>query len=79
MVFLFHFCDVAIMLVIDHLQEDLAKFGYRSERKIEKFKKNPAIYIYILATCWNLLFKYDDFWIFFPLKICDFGTYIFLY
>jgi hypothetical protein len=52
----------------DHLQEDLAKFGYRSEREIEKIKKIPAIYIYILATFWNLLFKYDDFRIFFFLR-----------
>jgi hypothetical protein len=38
-----------------HPQEKLAKFGYRSERKVENFK-----YLF-LATCWNLLLsKYDD-------------------
>jgi hypothetical protein len=31
----------------NHPQEKLAKFGYRSERRVI-FKKNPA---YILATC----------------------------
>jgi hypothetical protein len=31
----------------NHPQEELAKFGYKSERKVEKFKI-PA---YILATC----------------------------
>jgi hypothetical protein len=39
----------------DHPQEELAKFGYRSERKVEQFK-NHAIFIF-----WNLLSKYDNF------------------
>jgi hypothetical protein len=61
----------------DHVQEDLAKFGYGSERKIEKFKKNPAIYIYIWQLagtyCSNMMISEFPF----PLEICDFGTYIF--
>jgi hypothetical protein len=39
-----------------HPQEELAKFGHRSERKVENFE-NP---LYVLATCWNLLSKYDE-------------------
>jgi hypothetical protein len=35
----------------DHEPEDLAKFGYRTDMKVEKFKN----LFYILATCWNLL------------------------
>jgi hypothetical protein len=41
----------------DYPQEELAKFGYRSERKMEKCK-NPTK---ILATYLNLLYKYDNF------------------
>jgi hypothetical protein len=35
----------------DHAPEDLAKIGYRTDLKVEKFKS----LLYILATCWNLL------------------------
>jgi hypothetical protein len=38
-------------------QEELAKYGCRSE-KIVNFKKNTH---YILVVCWNLLYKYGDF------------------
>ncbi len=38
-------------------EEDLAKFGYRSEKKVNKIWKQP----YILPTCQNLLFKYGKF------------------
>jgi hypothetical protein len=39
----------------NHPQEDLAKFGYRSEGILEKS-------YCVLATCWNLrLSKYGDF------------------
>jgi hypothetical protein len=38
-----------------HPQEELAKFGHRSERKVEIFE-NP---LYVLATCLILLSKYD--------------------
>jgi len=41
----------------DHAPEDLAKFGYRTDLKVEKFKN----LLYILATCWNLLQNSDDF------------------
>jgi hypothetical protein len=41
----------------DHWQEDLARFGYRSEKKVEFFQDSS----YIVATCWNLLFKYGNF------------------
>ncbi len=34
--FFFHFCYVATL--VDHSQEELAKFGYNSERKVESFK-----------------------------------------
>jgi hypothetical protein len=43
----FFFLDPASGCTGDHPQEELAKFGYRSERKVEQFK-NHAIYIYIL-------------------------------
>jgi len=36
------------------LGEDLAKFGYRSERKLDFFCLDSC---YNLATCWNLLSK----------------------
>jgi hypothetical protein len=39
--FLFQFCDIAILAIVH--KEELAKFGYRSKRKVEKFKK-PAIF-----------------------------------
>jgi hypothetical protein len=41
----------------DHPQEELTKFGYKSERKESFFKES----CYILATCWNPLSKYDYF------------------
>jgi hypothetical protein len=49
----------------DQTQEELLKFGYRSERKVE-FKKESC---YILATCWKMViseyfsseFGYDNF------------------
>jgi hypothetical protein len=33
----------------NHSHEDLVKFGYRSERQVEKFKE----FWYNLATCWE--------------------------
>ncbi len=35
----------------NHPQEDLAKYGYRLDMKVD-LKKNESLYI--LATCWNL-------------------------
>ncbi len=46
----------------NHSQEDLAKFGYKSKRKVKKLGLNS----HILATCWNLLSKYGKFRFFFP-------------
>jgi hypothetical protein len=61
----------------DHPQEDLAKFGYRSERKEEKFR-NPAIFWqHALTYCLTLVIskiknkkssKSGDFEPFFPQK-----------
>jgi len=61
--FFFQICEVGYRWVGDRAQEDLAKFDYNSERKIEKKIKPPS---YILATFCNLLSKYDDFPMFFP-------------
>jgi hypothetical protein len=41
----------------DHPQEELAKFGYKTERKIGKLWES----CYILATCCNLLSIYGNF------------------
>jgi hypothetical protein len=49
----------------DHPQEDLAKFGNKLKRKVEKIR-NPAIFGII--SSWNILSKPGDFR-FFPLKI----------
>jgi hypothetical protein len=49
----FFFLDPASGCTGDHPQEELAKFGYRSERKVEQFK-NHAIYIYIGTYCLNM-------------------------
>jgi len=50
----FQFHDVAGTLVI-HPQEELAKFGYKSERKIENFK-NVAIFLQASGTyCLNMV------------------------
>jgi hypothetical protein len=40
-----------------HPQEDLARFGYTSDRPVEKF----SVLCYSVATCYNLLSKYGDF------------------
>jgi hypothetical protein len=50
--FLVQFCDVVTLA--NHPQEELAKFDYKSERKIQNFKNPP----YSLPTCWNPLSKY---------------------
>ncbi len=55
----------------DHPQEELAKFGYKSERKVWKIEESCCI----LVTCWNLLSKYGNFrekiplWCIFPPKV----------
>jgi hypothetical protein len=55
-----------------HPQEVLAKFGYRSDRKVEK-KFNL-----FMATCWNLLLsKYDDDSKQNPSNSGDFGAFFF--
>ncbi len=58
-IYFFQFCDVATLVVII----ELAKFGYKSQRKVENFK-NPTYYI--LATSWNLFSKFGQFQNFFP-------------
>jgi hypothetical protein len=40
--FLSQFCDVAT--VANHLQEDLARFGYKSEMNVKKFKNLAILY-----------------------------------
>jgi hypothetical protein len=42
----------------NHPQEELAKFGYMSKRKVEKFKN---LAIFWRPAGWNLLSKYGDF------------------
>jgi hypothetical protein len=46
------------------------KFGYPSKKKVEKLKES----CYSFVTCWNLLFKYGNFRIFFPWKSGNFVT-----
>jgi len=53
--FFFHFCKVGAL--VDHTQEDLAKFGYLSERKVIFFGRQ----CYTLMTCNNLCSNYGDF------------------
>jgi hypothetical protein len=40
--FFFHFCKVGGL--VDHTQEDLAKFGYLSDRKLDFFLGDNAIH-----------------------------------
>jgi hypothetical protein len=47
----FQFCDVVGQYSGDHPQEELLKFGHRSERKVELKKES----CYIFATCWNMV------------------------
>jgi hypothetical protein len=56
--FFWQFCDVVTLVYAFHPQEELAKFGYRPERKVEKFM-NRAIYFGDLF--WNLLSKFNNF------------------
>jgi hypothetical protein len=42
----------------DPPQEELAKFGYRSESIVESFLR---ILLFMLATYWNLLCKYGNY------------------
>jgi len=58
----------------DHPQEELAKFGYKSQRKVESFK-NPTYYI--LATSWNLFSKFGQFQNFFSWKYGKLGSCFF--
>ncbi len=51
---------------MDHPQEDLAKFGSRSEAKVDFF---PQTLLYIGNIQKDLYSKYGDFYLFFPLKI----------
>jgi hypothetical protein len=42
----------------DHPQKDFSQIWlYMLERKVQQFKES----CYILTTCWNLLFKYENF------------------
>ncbi len=66
---LFQFCDVATLAII-HPQEELAKFGYRSKRKVEIFKESN----YILATR-NVLSKYGNFRKFCPWDLPSLAHY----
>ncbi len=40
--------------VIDHPQEELAKFGYRSEKKVEKFKILAVVWQFAETYCSNM-------------------------
>jgi hypothetical protein len=51
-------------------QEELARFSYRWERKVENWR----ILLY-LASCWNLWFKYSNFRKVNPQKSDDFGAF----
>jgi hypothetical protein len=59
----------------DHPQEEIAKFSYRQESKVENFKKifkDPAIFWRPAGTyCLNMTIS----GIFFPLKSGDFGVF----
>jgi hypothetical protein len=55
---------------MDHPQEDLAKFGSRSEKKVDFFSQTL---LYILATYKDLCSKYGEFhFFFFPSKYGNF-------
>jgi hypothetical protein len=49
----FQFCDVINTHVGHHLQEELAKFGYRTERKVKK-KLRVLLYFWQLAGTYHL-------------------------
>jgi hypothetical protein len=40
----------------DHPEEELVKFCYKSERKVENFKNTAFFFL----TYWNLLYKYGN-------------------
>jgi hypothetical protein len=79
--FSFQFCDVAH--TSDHPQEGLAKFGYKSERKVENFK-NPTIISQLVANyCQSMAIsgkkKFPkSFWHFFFTIILCIVTLVFL-
>jgi hypothetical protein len=56
--FLWQFCDVVTLVYAFHPQEELAKFGYRPERKVDKIMNRA---IYFGDFLWNLLSKIDNF------------------
>jgi hypothetical protein len=61
-----------VILAIIH-KEGLAKFGYRSKRKVEN-NKNCAIFWWLATTyCLNMVIS--EF--FFPFKSCNFGAFFF--
>jgi hypothetical protein len=55
----------------DHPQEEIAKFGYMSERKVPTLQESS----YILTTCWNPLSKCGDFRIEIPQNLAKFFSH----
>jgi hypothetical protein len=62
-----HFCKVGRMVV--HTQEDLAKFGYLLERKVEVFFFFLGRQCYSPMTCNNLCSNYGDFNLFLKISL----------
>jgi hypothetical protein len=55
----------------DHPQEELATFGYRSERKVEKLKNHAVVWWFAGTYSLNMAISEN-----FPSKPCRFGTFI---
>jgi len=59
--FVLKFSDVLLQtgflsatLVIDHPQDELAKFGYRSEKKVKNFKNLAIVWRFAETYCLNM-------------------------
>jgi hypothetical protein len=59
--------------ISDHPQEELAKFGYKSERKVESFKIPSIVWWPIGTYCLNMALKKK----LNPWKCGDFGAFLF--
>jgi hypothetical protein len=66
------FSSILWCLTVEWSQEELAKFGYRAERKVEKHLR----IMFIWATCLKQLSKYDNFrWKKHSWKSSNFGAF----
>jgi hypothetical protein len=58
------------MLAIIHVCEDLAKFGYMLERKVEKFRNHAIFWQHTRAYCLNLSISKTS-----PHNVATFGPF----